>query len=268
MKKKIVLAVLALPFFAILISHDFSLQKREVFYGALIVNNEEGIELLFNPPSNLSDCQVVSLLSFNFDSGEKTIFDVLPIFDAYKISGTIFLATDWLDKDGFVSKEDLSSLTSKGWEIGSRGITYRDLTAISLEEARQEIEGSKRILQSLGFKISGFNSPFGKYNEVLLKIIKEDYYYHRTLNEGLNPLPLLESGLGSPYELYYFNLNEKVYPEEVIKEIERVNRSGGWLIIGFSSYPPQSLEKILKYMRENLKLCTIEEFFQGFCLPK
>ena len=252
-------------------------ETQPAWYGPLIVTNEEALTLPDHPLIQARGCKVVALLSFNFDDGYESSFTkALPIFKEYELYATIFVTTSYIGQSGYLSLSQLRSLALEGWEIASRGLTHRDLTSLPPSEAEAEIEGSKKILESWGFKVFGFASPSNRYNLYLLELIKKYYLYHRTGTVGVNPLPLKDSGLGSRWELYYIEVHNETRPEEIMRLIDQVNQQGGWAIITFHrideegrwSYSSEKLEEILRYARSVLRLCTWDEFQKGGCLPR
>lgn len=260
--------------YSIVNANQGSLQR--VWYGPLIVTTSQGFELIYNLSG--PNCEVKALLSFNFDDGYKeTITNAYPIFEKYKVNASVYIITSKIGEFEYLELNDIKFLQSKSWEIGSHSITHRDLTQISIDQAREEILGSKQILENLGFEVSGFVSPYGKYNSQTLEIIKESYNYHRSSIPGLNYLPLKEAGLGSRWELYYFEVKYDTAPEEIFAWLRQIERTGGWLIVTFHRigdgtgrwwWTRQNLERTLNYARETLNFCTYEEFINGTCKPR
>lgn len=251
--------------------------QDEYWYGALIVTAAQGIELLDNPQW-FPGCRVVALVSFNFDDGYSSVYDhALPIFQRYEIPASVFTVTGKVGTLGYVTVEQLEELVQNDWEIGSQTVTQRRLTELSPSEVQNELVHSKETLEAWGFGVTGFVSPEGKYNEMILEQIKRYYDYHRTAWPGINSLPLLGEGHGSRWELYYIEVKNETLPGEVMAEIVQISQQGGWIIIGFHNigtddwrwtYPAEALERIIRFTREDLGLCTLEEFRRGDCQPR
>lgn len=251
--------------------------SEEDWYGALVVTTEQGQRLL-SDSFGLRGCRVVALVSFNFDDGYAGVSQrALPIFQRYETPASAYLIVRNIGEPGYMNLGQLRQLYRSGWEIGSHSMTHTPLTELSLDKIRYEVGESKRVLQALGFQISGFASPFGKYNDQILDEIRLLYDYHRTATPGLNPLPLYPKGPGSRYELLYIEVKNNTPPEEIMEQIAKVNREGGWLIITFHrfdegegrwSYSSESLEKIVRFTRVELNLCTLDEIRRGVCLRR
>lgn len=251
--------------------------QDEYWYGALIVTIAQGIELLDNPQW-FPECRLVALVSFTFDDGYSSVYEsALPIFQRYDIPASAFIITGKVGTVGYMSVEQLEELRQNGWEIGSTTVTDRRLIELSLEEIQNELLQSKETLELWGFEVKGFVSPEGKYNQEALEQIKRYYKYHRTGWPSINPLPLLAEGLGSRWELYYVEVKQETPSEEVMAKINQVNQEGGWVIVTFYNigaddwrwtYPAVELERIIRFAREDLGLCTLEEFQRGDCQPR
>lgn len=73
---------------------------------------------------------------------------------------------------GWVGWDDLMEMQRAGMEIGSHGLSHADLTAISPDEARREIEDSKRILEErLGVRVRYFSLPGGFYSQGIRDLV-------------------------------------------------------------------------------------------------
>ena len=273
--KRVVIACLFL-----VTSVSFSLQEEvfeEIWYGALLVTLAQGIELI-DHPEWFSNCKVVALISFAFDDGYESIYSkAFPIFQEYKLPASVFVITGKINKRDHLTLEQMKELTQEGWEIASHGVTHTPLTELTPEKIRYELETSKITLEKWGFQVSGFASPFGRYNKEILAQIQSLYNYHRSSSLGINPLPLFKEGLGSRWELYYIEVVNDMQPEEIITQIQKVNQLGGWAILTFHkidqdswrwTYPEPLLEKIIRLVRKEFSLCTLEEFRKGKCQPK
>ena len=67
------------------------------------------------------------------------------------------------------------------FEIGAHTNTHPNLTDISLQEAKTEIQKSKEILQDyLGIEINSFAYPRGKHNKRIVEIVKESGFSSAT----------------------------------------------------------------------------------------
>jgi peptidoglycan/xylan/chitin deacetylase (PgdA/CDA1 family) len=71
----------------------------------------------------------------------------------------------------------LKALQKKGVVIGSHSMTHANLGAVSFEQLKDEILGSKKMLeQKLNTKIQYFAFPKGVYTDTALKLVKQAKY--------------------------------------------------------------------------------------------
>jgi peptidoglycan/xylan/chitin deacetylase (PgdA/CDA1 family) len=130
------------------------------------------------------------------------------------------------------------------------------LTTLDETELSEEILGSRASLESNFLHIWGFASPYGKYNEEVLNLTSTQYLYHRTINPGLNNIPLAEDQV---YELKAVNVTSETTVEEVKDWMIQAKNEKKWLILVFhdidgqdeNSWPAENLEEIAKFARDN-----------------
>jgi peptidoglycan/xylan/chitin deacetylase (PgdA/CDA1 family) len=72
----------------------------------------------------------------------------------------------------------LSSLCNEGFTIGSHSMSHCDLSAVDDEKVYYELSESKKILYArFGIDFYACAYPFGRYNEHVLKIVRECGYH-------------------------------------------------------------------------------------------
>ena len=100
-------------------------------------------------------------------------------------------ATFYITKEAMRTPEDVSNLKmlDKTFEIGAHTLSHPDLTNISINEAREEIIGSKKwIEQLLNHEINLFAYPYGRHNKELSELIRTSGFIgSRTLNFDITP---------------------------------------------------------------------------------
>jgi peptidoglycan/xylan/chitin deacetylase (PgdA/CDA1 family)/glycosyltransferase involved in cell wall biosynthesis len=103
-----------------------------------------------------------------------------PILERFRYPATIFLTSGaaeqvnrW-DSQGelagrpLLSRSNIQEMLKRGVQFGAHTRTHPDLTTVSLEQARDEMAGSREDLErKLGAPIRFFSYPFGKHNEGL-----------------------------------------------------------------------------------------------------
>lgn len=127
---------------------------------------------------------------FTFDDAYTSVFEyALPLLTKYNFKASIFVITQFVGKPncwdynflknglGHCDWEQISTLASKGWEVGSHTVSHPNLKALSDSQVWYEIKTSKNILEDkLQKPINIISYPFGKYNERVLKQVKEAGY--------------------------------------------------------------------------------------------
>ena len=128
-------------------------------------------------------------LSITIDDGYKDNLDAVEILDNHNIPFTIYVTTSTLDTNGYLSTEDIKSLSClENCEIGSHSYNHVRLNTISNEKIFFELSESKKIIENMiGNKISGISYPHGSYNQYVLSILKSvGYDYAASSIKGKN----------------------------------------------------------------------------------
>lgn len=115
------------------------------------------------PPTTTPDPQPASggLVSFNLDDGWDSGYEKgLPIFDAAGIKTTYYISTSYLQFPGFITPNQLRDIQSRGHEIGSHARNHDDLSTLSEAQMKDDINGGKQDLISLGFDAPTFAFPY------------------------------------------------------------------------------------------------------------
>jgi peptidoglycan/xylan/chitin deacetylase (PgdA/CDA1 family) len=100
-----------------------------------------------------------------FDDGSETTYETaLPIMQRYQFTGVSYIVYHYVGLTYYMNADEIRALYAAGWEIGSHGLTHRDLPTRP-DKQEDEIVGSRRQLESLlGIPILSFAYPFGAYD--------------------------------------------------------------------------------------------------------
>lgn len=118
-----------------------------------------------------------ALISFTLDDGWDSGYENgLPVFDAAGVKTSYYITTEHLEFPGFVTPEQLLDVQERGHEIGNHTRTHADLTQLSPEEARAEIETAKSDLAALGIAPTTYAHPFGATNDSINAMVADAGY--------------------------------------------------------------------------------------------
>ncbi len=100
----------------------------------------------------------------------------------YVVAGLIGKTNAWdhgsgLRRERLMDHAELRDWLEEGHEIGSHGLTHRHLTSLSRDEARREIEDSKKMLEDdFGRPVRHFCYPSGGLTDTLRDLVQAAGY--------------------------------------------------------------------------------------------
>ena len=99
------------------------------------------------------------------DVPENFYQNAYPILKKEGIPFTIFVNVSLLDKKGFITKEQLIEMSKcELCTVGSHGISHNEFVLLNKEQALQELQNSKHILEQIVNKsVDLFAFPYGSY---------------------------------------------------------------------------------------------------------
>lgn len=128
--------------------------------------------------------------TITFDDGLQDVYRVAyPELKARNIPFTIFVVTSFLNKDGYITSEELKEMSSdKLVTVGSHGISHNVLSSMSVEDQKVEICKSKMILQKLIDRpVKYFAFSHGSYSDVTLSLFNDMGCYEYAFTVGGMP---------------------------------------------------------------------------------
>jgi len=228
----------------------------------------------------ISGCGVRQVyVSITFDDGYSSTYEnAFPILSKYEFPATIFVVTGYIgvEKD-FMNWEQLHILSKHGkWEIGSHSHTHPNLTTLKEDKIIKELHLSKEILVSKGFNPIGIATPYGQFNEDVLKHIKKYYRYHRNAGRypWYNDLDKIDI-----YDIHSITLYYDSSLEEIKWKIDKAISEKKWLILNmhdvikgkpeYYEMNVELLENVAKYLKgNNVQVITIADVLKKYGLLK
>lgn len=137
------------------VTRQFCSNEKEFFDFIRYIDTKYGIK-------TISDHLEKKGVVITFDDGFSSVYDkVLPYFREKKIPFTVFITTDFVDRQGYLSRTQLLELAEcELCTIGAHTMTHPRLRECA--QSKDEIELSGKILcEWLGCEIPYFAYPFG-----------------------------------------------------------------------------------------------------------
>jgi len=123
-----------------------------------------------------------------FDDGWKNQYiHAFPLLKKYNFTATFFIPTDSIGKRSLLNWDEIKEMDRAGMVIGSHTKKHLFLDDVGDEELKEELVESKKILESqLEHLVLDIAYPYGRYNEKVLKAVKDAGYRDaRTTDPGV-----------------------------------------------------------------------------------
>lgn len=109
-------------------------------------------------------------ISFDAAWGADKTESILTTLKEYGVGATFFLVGFWV-KD---YPEMTQKIAKEGFEIGTHTNTHPDMTKLSKEDMKMELETSINLIkEQTNTEVKLFRAPFGSYNNTLLETAEE-----------------------------------------------------------------------------------------------
>ncbi len=164
------------------------------------------------------------LVTFVFDDGNDT--DYLVAREIFSDQGAVAcsaITTDWINKPGYMSADQIIGLKDAGWEIMGHTATHPNLRSLTSAQVDDELSRSKAALEGLGVTVKNLVYPYNKSNKTVREIARK---YYRSGRGGTNKSNI---AVIDPYDLRSFSNKQDLY--KMKGHIDRAHAEKSWLII-------------------------------------
>jgi peptidoglycan/xylan/chitin deacetylase (PgdA/CDA1 family) len=128
---------------------------------------------------------------FTFDDGTSDHFrNVRSLLREFAVPALFYVSTGKLDRNGYLSQEQVRLLWEDGHIIGSHAHSHKRLDVMPMTQVRQELELSAIAIQNItGQRPVHFALPGGFYNRSVQEVAQEvGYVFCRTMDWGYNKI--------------------------------------------------------------------------------
>lgn len=139
--------------------------------------DSHGYEYLFAEEWSVTDSPSVVL---TFDDGYFDNYTtMLPILKEHGAKATVFLITEKIGLDGYLTVEQIREMSATGLiSFQSHGITHRVLPELTEDEIRRELSQSRSIIEEItGKPVSALSYPEGRFTPAVERLVSEYYSY-------------------------------------------------------------------------------------------
>ena len=107
-----------------------------------------------------NDCPISNPICLTFDDGFSSDVDVvLPMLKANNAIATFFIVCDYLNKDGYMTNDQVVQLSNNNMQIGSHSLTHPNFVDLPLRFKKDEFRSSKIFLELNFFKLINIMHP-------------------------------------------------------------------------------------------------------------
>ncbi len=176
-------------------------------------------------------------VAIHFDDCYRDVYQCGgPLLKAAGAPATMFIATGFIDTDRVfehdrvkyalrfenLKREEVAGLARYGVEVGAHTVNHVDLGTIDAEQARWELEQSKKDLEQItGKEVAFFSFPFGKETNIrpeVREMVKEAGFVALFSAHGG-----YVSGESDPYDIKRFGTNSRYRALDLLMELEGIS---------------------------------------------
>ena len=179
-------------------------------------------------------------LMINVYWGTEYLEEMLDILEKYNVKTTFFVGGTWAVQES----DMLERIVSDGHEIANHGYAHKEATKLSVQQCKQEILQTHKIVKELvGIDMNLYAPPSGAYNKQTVTVANELGYKVVMWTEGRD------------------TIDWRDHDSELIYKRATQNCKGGdFVLMHPTEETKNALERIIiKLQNDGFKLCTITE---------
>ncbi len=122
-------------------------------------------------------------LFIEFDDGwESTFTKAYPVLKSNNVNATVFIVPKYVGATNYMNFNQIKTLQSAGWDIGSHSFSHPDLTSMNDSRLSYELNASSDWLINNNFQKSSryIAYPFGTYSTRTLDFVEKRYLLGRS----------------------------------------------------------------------------------------
>ena len=201
------------------------------------------------------------MVTFVIDDGNVTDYAVKkPIFDAAGVVAVSAVISSRL----VLSNAQLLAMQADGWEIASHSRRHMDETVLTEAQLEDEVGGAKAELERMGLTVTTHVYPYGRFNELVERVVRRHYQAGVKASGGLNVIPLFNrfeiSRRMFGYQYTRADRNTLPFYQTLV---DSAKHRGLWLVFELhevDSSDAVMLSQLLEYIRkQSLPVVTIRQ---------
>jgi len=196
----------------------------------------------------------------SWDDGGELDMRIVNLLKKYNLPGTFYITLDCVDKQGFLTWDQIKEIDSMGFKIGSHTVSHpMDLKQLFEEDLFVEIQNSKDLIETaLGHPIESFAYPRGRADDRVKEAVARAGYLNAR-GTGKPGITTIEDKYYLPGTIHIFQRPEyegKPIVQFAKEVIDRVKTEGGYCNIFGHSFEIEKnnlwgiLEEVLDYARK------------------
>jgi peptidoglycan/xylan/chitin deacetylase (PgdA/CDA1 family) len=133
-----------------------------------------------------------------FDDGNIDVYtNAFPIMQQFGFTGVLYIISNYLQADGYISAGQLQEMAAADWEVGSHSMNHDYLTKIRKDRLYAEVVQSRHDLEeALGVPVKSFAYPYGLFNDAAV-----DYVHFARYESAVGLGYTAEQGPGNLFNL-------------------------------------------------------------------